>query len=530
MPKMFQEQKGIASLFILLLLLSSVVLGVFLVQNPTNILPKASENKSDTKKFKQALKFNNENGNDQFLTMQPHYIPDLSPSEFTLETWVKIPKPINEDYIRDYSLLTVTKQPGYYDYGVLARLSFETQGSDGSSRPMFQALLKNWNDPRNSHLAFIHVGSNNYTGIPADTWSHIAVTSFSQGEKCTLRLFINGKLSDTSERFMKGGCSVDLRNPGEVLFAKNPPALSGISGYYFPGAIEEMRFSLGLRYSQDFTPSLDPFPLDSNTLALYRFNRDTKDSSNTGFGNSPTITGNEVFIDSDIDRQFKDPQKVKPSKSPKAQKGYYLEAWPMQGVLVEPGTDYAVSALLKDRKGEVVKDQSGFEYIWTQKSYGGSPTLTPFSGCTNGIKEPCPMDHATVTSPTEGYTNLFVSVKDKSNNLTVAEGRFFVTIQKNLVGINVLYPDGGEQFKIGQEIEIRWQLYNGLPDYYNVYYNYNDLGELKGGYIGTVKAPETSIKWTVPKELKNQSARVIVEANKNGTAGNDISDSLFTVK
>ncbi|MBI2612024.1 LamG domain-containing protein [Candidatus Gottesmanbacteria bacterium] len=231
--------------------------------------------------YYKGIKFQNESANQAYL------VTPLSPPKprnnklslknpFTIEAWVKIPKPQSGNYLRDYTLLHLSKPQTPADYGYLYKLSLETQESSGQTRPMFSALRANSYSSINSN--YIGVGGSNSVSIPPDTWNHIAVTSYSEGNLCKLRLFIDGILRDSKEQFQEN-CNISTQDPEQFYIAKPNSGAGGISGYYYPGALDELRVSNTVRYTENFTLPILPFQPDENTIALWHFNEHTRDSS-----------------------------------------------------------------------------------------------------------------------------------------------------------------------------------------------------------------------------------------------------------
>jgi hypothetical protein len=124
-------------------------------------------------------------------------------------------------------------------------------------------------------------------------WHHIAVqrnrwegTTYLDGQ---LWLFIDGVLEASAV-----GPGGDLSYPDDALPGNlcgpsgtdpctdtDPYLVIGASkwetGEGFQGWIDDLRISWWLRYFENFTPSPDPHPQDSQTVALYRFNEGSGD-------------------------------------------------------------------------------------------------------------------------------------------------------------------------------------------------------------------------------------------------------------
>lgn len=214
---------------------------------------------------------------------------------------------------------------------------------------------------------------------------------------------------------------------------------------------------------------------------------------------------------------------------------YYIETLPIPGILMGVNTDYAVMALLKDLNGNVITNQADYVYDWSVDTIGSAQlTVSPFSICTYGIQPPCPNDHATIRALSSGanYVNVKVTGKASSNaQALVASSRFSIEVpQVPVVTSNVLYPDGGESFQVGQKITVRWEIATEV-DYFNVYFHYYENGFSKGGYAGSVYYPTKEIDWVIPQELAGKQVKIVVDSSKGGyVVSKNPSDNPFTVK
>lgn len=300
-------RRGFAAIVPLLLLAFGLVAAVYLVGKQTIFKNRASglaETIPNPTAWGNAANFGSSNSSN-YLDVPP--ITIINP--FTIEVWVKVPKPTSGNYLKDYSLITQTKTQTVIDFGYVYRLSLETQDTSGTSRPMFSVLKTNSLVGANNYA---NVGAQNTTGFPAETWTHLAVVSTSDGNNCNLKLFINGKLVDST---LSGGtsCQVFNNSPQSLLIAKPPPGMGGISGYNFPGQIDEIRLSNMARYPGDFPVPTVPFAPDQNTLLLLHFDSpitcnaqtntcSTPDSS--GKGSNAKIVGDVRFVLSTVGSSF----------------------------------------------------------------------------------------------------------------------------------------------------------------------------------------------------------------------------------
>ncbi|MBI1869395.1 hypothetical protein HYS11_00295 [Candidatus Gottesmanbacteria bacterium] len=145
------------------------------------------------------------------------------------------------------------------------------------------------------------VGGASSTSFQPDQWNHIAVTSTSENNTCYLKLYINGSLVDSSQRFQTS-CQVSLDQAKEYRIAKPPDGLGGISGYYFVGELDEVRFSDTVRYTGNFTRPSSPFGHDSHDLLLLKFDdRLGRVLDDSGYRIYMTAYGSHVaFVNSTI--------------------------------------------------------------------------------------------------------------------------------------------------------------------------------------------------------------------------------------
>lgn len=289
------SEKGIVHILSLILLILGIAFGIYLISQRTNWLPKAAlsgpilSGPVGSTPFGQAVQFTN----NAFITINP---PSYPSGSFTAEGWINIPKPASGNYIRDYSILTMTTQQSPYDYGYNLRFSVETQESTGVSRPFFSAKMLNANS-YNIGQNYISVGGNGTLTILPNVWTHIAVTSYTENNLCKLKLFINGVQSDYREAY-SSNCQISTINQRNIVFAKPADGMGGISGYYFPGQIDEFRLSTGILYTSNFIPPVSPFTPTSSTKALYHFNGNTNDSGGGVFNG--TVNGQIQYVTSTI--------------------------------------------------------------------------------------------------------------------------------------------------------------------------------------------------------------------------------------
>ncbi len=278
--KLNSSQKGtLTSVFVLALMLPIAIFASFFQNTIRSRAALRPRTNIATPVVNQGIKLPNEEANNSYLVTPPdpqNEAPAFATGNpFTIEAWVKIPKPISGTYIRNYTLLMLTKPQTPTDYGYIYRLTFETQETTGTTRPIFSAL-KNTFDYTNKN--YISVGGGNTVSINPDTWAHLAVTSYSENDLCNLKLFLNGSLVDSAQVYAPK-CQISIQQPQKLFLAKYPDGAGGIDGYYFPGAVDELRISNTVRYTQNFAPPIAPFESDNNTVSLWHFDGNIQDSS-----------------------------------------------------------------------------------------------------------------------------------------------------------------------------------------------------------------------------------------------------------
>lgn len=97
-------------------------------------------------------------------------------------------------------------------------------------------------------------GLSSATAIPADTWTHLAVTcQQGAGADNTVRLFVGGNLDHEVE---SSNSNLDLSLVSSLAIGRFDTA-----GFYqIAGYLAEYRVTLATRYTQNFVPPSRPFP------------------------------------------------------------------------------------------------------------------------------------------------------------------------------------------------------------------------------------------------------------------------------
>jgi hypothetical protein len=127
-----------------------------------------------------------------------------------------------------------------------------------------------------------------YVIVP-NQWTHFALTYNPTSTANDPVIYINGVSQTVSESQTPQGARSSDTNDDFII---------GSGGYYYPGQIDEVRYSDVVRYATTFTPSTSPFIRDEHTKLLFHFDESGYDPRQTskavddsGNGNHGTITG-----------------------------------------------------------------------------------------------------------------------------------------------------------------------------------------------------------------------------------------------
>lgn len=213
--------------------------------------------------FANAVRFRNETGNAYFVEGEIKKRSALK--AFTVETWLKI-SPLVE--AREYGVATLISQAsgaGPPKFKLTAMVN-----AQGEVKPKFSIL----NDL--NAKTYSTIGDSNTALIAANTWSHVAVTGYVSGGVCRLTLFIDGILRETVNAANVNACQGYWTQYTHLQLANQSV---DPRTYFFPGQLDEFRWSNARRYSIDFTPPGRQFGNDAKTVALYHFNDNLNDSS-----------------------------------------------------------------------------------------------------------------------------------------------------------------------------------------------------------------------------------------------------------
>ena len=220
-------------------------------------------NESDTSLWSGVYSFMTEESGNYSLSFDGEgdyvEIPDadiLSPSNFTIELWVKQPQLTGgrNTYVHkdrggahvEYNLMENPNPSGLYSYAGYGLSESSTHPSENE-------------------------------------WSHIAATFDSNAD--SIEIFLNGISVGTET------ATDSIINTAGKLYVGWMPTDPGYNA--LTGIIDEVRISNIVRYTSNFTPPISEFESDSNTVALYHFNEGTGNlvTDASGNGNHGTIFG-----------------------------------------------------------------------------------------------------------------------------------------------------------------------------------------------------------------------------------------------
>ena len=124
----------------------------------------------------------------------------------------------------------------------------------------------------------------------------------------------------------------------------------------------------------------------------------------------------------------------------------------------DPMTGYGVNVLLKNKNGEVVKDQSDIIYDWKVDNSNiiqiKTSRLEDDNGCLYGILPPCPLNHVDISGVNPGRAQISVSSIRKLDNQVLASTSFLVdVILKEKLPVPDLCAQEGEVIKKGETLK-----------------------------------------------------------------------------
>lgn len=238
-------------------------------------------------------------------------------NDMTIEAWIK-PELKNNVFYETNTIFG--RFANNSDFDVLYNLQLQTFGyAQNISKPAFSIKTSKGYVYLNADYSIIDDGTK---------WTHLALTK--KGNE--LKMFVNGSLKATAL------ITDPLSDQTNAILAFATRLNKYTKPTTFFGVIDDLRLSNTARDVEDnwrkgiYTRELT---IDNNTLALWRFDGDLKDSGinhldGTAFGDIAYTQGNVEVV-------------VLPSQTFNFQKG-----WNMVGLAVDKGSDYKAADLLKD--------------------------------------------------------------------------------------------------------------------------------------------------------------------------------------
>lgn len=308
MPKL-SERGVVAQGLILLLLVAGIVFGVYLVQQKTNLFPKAAYISSPINPtiFGHSILLGN-TGEAAFVKAPANSFQNPS-ANFTVEAWIRPDRPSTAIGNQDvYGIVYKTRSTsGDSAYGLELLATPQADGTilynyqfrvDDGALTLVTADTSNGtvNDEQGRPINGFRVSQDEFL-----TWRHVAGVI----RNGNLYIYSNGKLVAKNEFGMTSfGTSTAPLEIGARLLADRT------HDSYYRGEIDEVRISDVARYQGNSTILLSPFGSDTNTLALYHFDDNFWDSSNRR--NNAEARGQVILVNSAVGIRPPTPSPVAP--------------------------------------------------------------------------------------------------------------------------------------------------------------------------------------------------------------------------
>lgn len=272
---MAKNKLSIKTQFISLLSLGLLIFALFslirLVGTKTKLYSKAFSNKDFGFSVKLENPANNQNESvKSYIQFDGNlFAPKYG---YTIETWFKPTQPeFASKYLFSYQ----------QNDNPLAFIVSSHRNQDGSYDLSFEASVGEDSDGVCTRLSKSDL-LENLSENEVINWQHVAITVDERG---SWNFFVNGKKIEG-----KGQIRKLCQTEGNFLIGAGwKDAISP-----FPVQVDELRISNKVRYLSDFDLKTYPFEKDSNTLALFNFDKDTKSSVNGNFEGS--LVGNVTFV------------------------------------------------------------------------------------------------------------------------------------------------------------------------------------------------------------------------------------------
>ncbi len=218
------------------------------------------------------------NGENYITVSKPK---NLSPQRpMTIESWVFLPKNIinyTPLIIKDGGTLIAPSNQKIDGYSMF-NLTFSNGYTNNQFTKQFITALVD------SNLKLEADASYNLTESSLNTWHHLATVYDGK----SISFYIDGNKVQSKNLVQNKTVNGYFDNDDYPLYFGDKNNAKGFM-------LDEVRISQGVRYTDNFTPSSQPFTPDSSTLALWHFDGDLKDASSNG--NDGVATGQISFVD-----------------------------------------------------------------------------------------------------------------------------------------------------------------------------------------------------------------------------------------
>lgn len=285
----FSQIVGIV--FIGLIIIIGLIISLYL-RRPAKLQSRASEESVDASAFKKALLLTNPSIDStpaDFATVSSGLNQLALKEPYTVEAWV-------------YPMTTVDGIVfgTYYSYSTILELQRNDPYHYGSI-PNYRLLLRNtYLDKKLKSIApmfeietatngvydnFVHTQGvlktgekNNKHFLSNNSWNHVAATAKSEGNLCTITVFVNGRLADTASKTTTGkDCFTNNENSnafnlGVADFHPADPYNNPGGTDYFNGKLDEVRLTKAIKYTGKYSVPTLPFSPGANTVALWHLN------------------------------------------------------------------------------------------------------------------------------------------------------------------------------------------------------------------------------------------------------------------
>ncbi len=327
----------------------------------------------------------------------------------------------------------------------------------------------------NAPLKYIGAGSPSL-----NTWHHIAAVKSSAG---FLKLFIDG--NKVSELYYGTG---NLTSDFSLQFGKY---FADGSSDYFKGFLTRLRISKVDRYSSNFTPPIS-YIVDANTVGQWDFSEGSGTTLNDHSENNLDGTINGATWSTDF---------------PAIQSSITLTS-PNGGENWTVGSTHNITWSQTGVANVKLEYTGNNGTNWYQITASTSATTGSYSW----------------TIPNTVSTNCKVRITDVSNSLITDQSDAIFTISVATSAIYLDYPNGGENWVVGNSYSIRWTQ-TGVTNVKLEFTTNN--GTNWNLIVASTTASTGSYIWTIPNIVSTNCKVRITDVNNNSVT--DQSNTVFTI-